>query len=150
MCLISNYVFSNINGMITNAFQIAEHIQINSPSARTTFVFSILSHSSPRFQPLLVGSAPKAPLEGELSAKQTERSSQICCDLSVSASPSHLPWEGRLWTRAPHSFPYEGKATAHTKAALPLAEPLISYAVRRFLPAQVTRARPRALKMART
>ena len=28
---------------------------------------------------------------GMLSAKQTERSSQICCNLSVSASPSHLP-----------------------------------------------------------
>ena len=90
-----------------------------------------------------------APLEGELSAKQTERLSQICCGLSVSASPSHLPLEGRLWTRAPHGFPYEGKATAHAKAALPLAEPLKSYAVRRFLPAQVTRARPRALKMER-
>ena len=38
----------------------------------------------------------KAPLSGELSAKQTERSSQICRNLSVSASPSHLPWEGRL------------------------------------------------------
>ena len=33
----------------------------------------------------------KAPLPGELSAKQTERLSQICRDLSVSASPSHLP-----------------------------------------------------------
>ena len=116
----------------------------------SSFVFSILSHSSPRFQLFLVGSAPKAPLEGELSAKQTERLSQICCGLSVSASPSHLPLEGRLWTRAPHGFPYEEKATAHAKAALPLAEPPGSYAVRRFLPAQVTRARPRVLKMART
>ena len=33
----------------------------------------------------------KAPLSGELSAKQTERLLQICDDLSVSASPSHLP-----------------------------------------------------------
>ena len=38
----------------------------------------------------------KAPLLGELSAKLTERLHQICHDLSVSASPSHLPWEGRL------------------------------------------------------
>ena len=37
----------------------------------------------------LLGS--KAPLAGELSAKQTERLLQICDDLSVSASPSHLP-----------------------------------------------------------
>ena len=32
----------------------------------------------------------------ELSAKLTERLHQICHDLSVSASPSHLPWKGRL------------------------------------------------------
>ena len=32
---------------------------------------------------------------GMLSPKVTERLSQICCDLSVSASPSHLPWKGR-------------------------------------------------------
>ena len=38
----------------------------------------------------------KAPLPGELSAKLTERLHQICHDLSVSASPSHLPWKGRL------------------------------------------------------
>ena len=57
---------------------------------------------------------PKAPLAGadspyqgemsrrdkrgrELSARRTERLSQIRLDLSVSASPSHLPWKGRLW-----------------------------------------------------
>ena len=39
----------------------------------------------------------KAPLPGELSAKLTERLHQICHDLSVSASPSHLPWKGRLF-----------------------------------------------------
>ena len=38
----------------------------------------------------------KAPLPGELSAKLTERLHQICYDLSVSASPSHLPFQGRL------------------------------------------------------
>ena len=38
----------------------------------------------------------KAPLEGELSPKVTERLLHICGDLSVSASPSHLPWKGRL------------------------------------------------------
>ena len=38
----------------------------------------------------------KAPLPGELSAKLTERLHQICHDLSVSASPSHLPFQGRL------------------------------------------------------
>ena len=37
----------------------------------------------------LLGS--KAPLAGELSPKVTERLYQICSDLSVSASPSHLP-----------------------------------------------------------
>ena len=36
----------------------------------------------------------KAPLPGELSAKLTERLHQICHDLSVSASPSHLLWGG--------------------------------------------------------
>ena len=46
---------------------------------------------------------PKAPLARELSAKQTERLSQIRLNLSVSAAPSHLPWEGRLWTApSPH------------------------------------------------
>ena len=51
----------------------------------------------------------KAPLPGELSAKLTERLHQICHDLSVSASPSHLPWEGRPWGTHPSGFPYEGK-----------------------------------------
>ena len=46
---------------------------------------------------------------GMLSPKVTERLSQICCDLSVSASPSHLPWKGRLGDRACQGFPYEGK-----------------------------------------
>ena len=50
-----------------------------------------------------------APLSGELSPKVTERSSQICCDLSVSAPPSHLPWEGRLWGARSKGFPYVGK-----------------------------------------
>ena len=30
------------------------------------------------------------------AARLTERWMQICCNLSVSASPSHLPWKGRL------------------------------------------------------
>ena len=47
-----------------------------------------------------------------LSAKQTERLSQIRLNLSVSASPSHLPWKGRLWDRACQGFPYEGKLSA--------------------------------------
>ena len=51
-----------------------------------------------------------APLAGELSAEQTERLLQIRLNLSVSASPSHLPWKGRLWTSASYGFPYEGKA----------------------------------------
>ena len=51
----------------------------------------------------------KAPLPGELSAKLTERLHQICHDLSVSASPSHLPWEGRPWGTHSNGFPYEGK-----------------------------------------
>ena len=38
----------------------------------------------------------KASLPGELSAKLTERLHQICHDLSVLASPSHLPFQGRL------------------------------------------------------
>ena len=51
-----------------------------------------------------------APLSGELSPKVTERLSQICCDLSVSASPSHLPWEGRLWNCASLWLPLVGEA----------------------------------------
>ena len=35
-----------------------------------------------------------------LSPKVTERLLHICGDLSVSASPSHLPWKGRLSTCA--------------------------------------------------
>ena len=48
-----------------------------------------------------------APLAGELSAEQTERLLQIRLNLSVSASPSHLPWKGRLWDRACQGFPYD-------------------------------------------
>ena len=57
----------------------------------------------------------KAPLLGELSAKLTERLHQICHDLSVSASPSHLPWKGRLWDRACQGFPYEGKVARRSR-----------------------------------
>ena len=45
-----------------------------------------------------------------LSPKVTERLLHICGDLSVSASPSHLPWEGRPWGTHSNGFPYEGKA----------------------------------------
>ena len=51
----------------------------------------------------------KAPLEGELSPKVTERLLHICGDLSVSVSPNHLPWEGRPWGTHSNGFPYEGK-----------------------------------------
>ena len=44
-----------------------------------------------------------------LSAKQTERLSQIRLNLSASAAPSHLPWEGRPWGTHSNGFPYEGK-----------------------------------------
>ena len=44
-----------------------------------------------------------------LSPKVTERLLHICGDLSVSASPSHLPWEGRPWGTHSNGFPYEGK-----------------------------------------
>ena len=47
---------------------------------------------------------------GMLSPKVTERLLHICGDLSVSASPSHLPWEGSLWGTHSNGFPYEGKA----------------------------------------
>ena len=47
----------------------------------------------------------KPPLPEELSAKLTERLHQICHDLSVSASPSHLPWKGRLGNCALHWLP---------------------------------------------
>ena len=47
-----------------------------------------------------------------LSPKVTERLLQICGDLSVSASPSHLPWEGRPWGTHSNGFPYEGKLSA--------------------------------------
>ena len=50
----------------------------------------------------------KAPLEGELSPKVTERLLQICGDLSVSASPSHLPWEGRPWGTHSKASPMRG------------------------------------------
>ena len=52
--------------------------------------------------------APKAPLKGELAAARlTERWMQICCNLSVSASPSHLPFQGRLWTACGLFYPAE-------------------------------------------
>ena len=35
---------------------------------------------------------------------------QIRLNLSVSASPSHLPWKGRLWGCALQGFSYAGKA----------------------------------------
>ena len=54
----------------------------------------------------------KAPLSGELSPKVTERLLHICGDLSVSASPSHLPWEGRPWGTHSNGFPYERKLSA--------------------------------------
>ena len=63
----------------------------------------ILSEARAEQSPAPTERIPKAPLAGELSAKQTERLSQIRLNLSVSASPSHLPWEGRLWTApSPH------------------------------------------------
>jgi hypothetical protein len=37
---------------------------------------------------------------------------QICGDLSVSASPSHLPSQGRPWGTHSNGFPYEGKLSA--------------------------------------
>ena len=46
---------------------------------------------------------------GMLSPKVTKRLLHICGDLSVSASPSHLPWEGRPWGTHSNGFPYEGK-----------------------------------------
>ena len=49
---------------------------------------------------------------GMLSPKVTERLLHICGDLSVSASPSHLPWEGRPWGTHSNGFPYEGKLSA--------------------------------------
>ena len=50
----------------------------------------------------------KAPLPGELSPKVTERLLHICGDLSVSASPSHLPWEGRPWGTHSKASPMRG------------------------------------------
>ena len=70
---------------------------------------------------------PRAPLKGAdspyqeemsrrdkrgrdaVSRRLTERSPQICSSLSVSVSPSHLPWKGRLWAAHANGFPYEGK-----------------------------------------
>ena len=72
----------------------------------------------------LRGKAPlpgaDSPYQGEMSRRDkrgrdavsrrlTERLLQICGDLSVSASPSHLPWEGRPWGTHSNGFPYEGK-----------------------------------------
>ena len=51
----------------------------------------------------------KAPLKGELAAARlTERWMQICCNLSVSASPSHLPFQGPI-------PPIRGKCPEGTK-----------------------------------
>ena len=50
-----------------------------------------------------------SPPRGAVSRRLTERLHQICHDLSVSASPSHLPWEGRPWGTHSNGFPYEGK-----------------------------------------
>ena len=56
-----------------------------------------------RKAPLVKGSWPEgpeglvrrsghgSPFRGAVSRRLTERSSQICCNLSVSAAPSHLP-----------------------------------------------------------
>ncbi len=71
--------------------------------------------------PWLPLQGPIPPYQGEMSRRDkrgrdagsrrlTERLYQICSDLSVSASPSHLPWKGRLGICAPQGFPYEGKA----------------------------------------
>ena len=38
----------------------------------------------------------RGPCRGAVSRRLTERLYQTCSDLSVSASPSHLPWKGRL------------------------------------------------------
>ena len=38
----------------------------------------------------------RGPCRGAVSRRLTERLYQISRDLSVSASPSHLPWKGRL------------------------------------------------------
>ena len=63
----------------------------------------ILSEARAEQSPAPTERIPKAPLARELSAKQTERLSQIRLNLSVSAAPSHLPWEGRFWTApSPH------------------------------------------------
>ena len=51
-------------------------------------------------------------------AKVTERLLHICGDLSVSASPSHLPWEGRPWGTHSNGFPYEGKAFSTYRSEL--------------------------------
>ena len=50
----------------------------------------------------------KAPLKGELSAKLTERLPQICCDLSVTAPPCHLPCQGRLEGHTSMASPMRG------------------------------------------
>ena len=46
-----------------------------------------------------------SPSRGAVSRRLTERLYQICSDLSVSASPSHLPWEGALDLRRTKGFP---------------------------------------------
>ena len=67
------------------------------------------SPSRGRF-PLSGGNVPKGQKGvGMLSPKVTERLLQICGDLSVSASPSHLPSQGRPWGTHSNGFPYEGK-----------------------------------------
>ena len=50
-----------------------------------------------------------------LSPKVTERLLHICGDLSASASPSHLPWEGRPWGTHSYGFPYEMRINSRNR-----------------------------------
>ena len=80
---------------------------------------ALLLQNSPQRLPL---QGPIPPIRGKcpegtkgvgmLSAKQTERLSQIRLNLSVPASPSHLPWKGRLWGCAHPRLPLIGEGIA--------------------------------------
>ena len=72
---------------------------------RTTAVNRTCSRNFDR--PYLLVGHQGSPCRGAVSRKLTERLYQISRDLSVSASPSHLPFQGRLWTACGLFYPAE-------------------------------------------
>ena len=72
---------------------------------RTTAVNRTCSRNFDR--PCLLAGHQGSPCRGAVSRRLTEGLYQISRDLSVSASPSHLPFQGRLWTVCGLFYPAE-------------------------------------------